>query len=39
MLVILWAVLIAGVFKVSQFEKEYSEYNPYDVLEIDPVSL
>lgn len=35
-LVILWALFIAGVVKVSQFEKEYSEYNPYDVLQIDP---
>ncbi|XP_065056984.1 translocation protein SEC63 homolog [Rhopilema esculentum] len=35
-LIILWALLIAGVFKVSQFEKEYAEYNPYSVLEIDP---
>ena len=23
---------------MSQFEKEYAEYNPYNVLEIDPVS-
>ena len=37
-LIILWAALIAGAVKVSQFEKEYSEYNPYDVLQIDPVS-
>lgn len=35
-LIILWAALMAGAFKVSQFEKEYSEYNPYDVLQIDP---
>ena len=38
-MVILWALLIAGIFKVSQFEKEYAEYNPYNVLEIDPVGM
>lgn len=35
LLVLFWSLLIAGVVKVSQFEKEYAEYNPYDVLEID----
>eukprot|EP00794_Sanderia_malayensis_P000374 gene374-1007_t len=34
-LVVFWSLLIAGVVKVSKFEKEYAEYNPYDVLEID----
>uniref|UniRef100_A0A7M5XBC5 J domain-containing protein n=1 Tax=Clytia hemisphaerica TaxID=252671 RepID=A0A7M5XBC5_9CNID len=34
-LIILWALLITGVVKVSQFEKEYSEYNPYDILQIE----
>ena len=38
LLVLFWSLLIAGVVKVSQFEKEYAEYNPYDVLEIDRVS-
>lgn len=35
-IIILWALLFAGVVKVSQFEKEFNEYNPYDVLGIDP---
>lgn len=34
-IICLWALLIGGVVKVSQFEKEYNEYNPYDVLGID----
>lgn len=34
-IIILWSLLIAGVIKVSQFEKEFNEYNPYDVLKID----
>lgn len=34
-IVILWALLIAGVVKVSQFEKEHSEYNPYDILNLE----
>jgi len=34
-IVCLWALLIGGVVKVSQFEKEFDEYNPYDVLGID----
>lgn len=35
-IILLWALLIAGVVKVSQFEKEFSEYNPYDVLKLEP---
>lgn len=35
-LIILWSLLIAGVIKVSQFEKEYNEYNPYDILKLEP---
>ena len=38
-LILLWALLIAGVIKVSQFEKDYNEYNPYDVLRLDPVRI
>jgi len=34
-LVVLWALLIAGAVKVAQFEKEYNEYNPYDVLKLE----
>ncbi|XP_065648722.1 translocation protein SEC63 homolog isoform X2 [Hydra vulgaris] len=35
-LVLLWGLLIAGIVKVSQFEKEFNEYNPYDVLKLEP---
>ncbi|KXJ14394.1 Translocation protein SEC63-like [Exaiptasia diaphana] len=34
-LVILWALFVYGGYRISQFEKEYVEYDPYHVLEID----
>lgn len=36
-LILSWALLAYGVVKVAQFEKEYSEYNPYDILKLEPV--
>lgn len=35
-IILSWALLIGGVVKVAQFEKEFSEYNPYDVLKLEP---
>lgn len=38
-LVILWALFLYGGYRISQFEKEFVEYDPYHVLEIDRVRL
>ena len=35
--VILWIALLYGVYRVSQFERDFIEYDPFAVLEIDKV--
>lgn len=35
---VLWALFFIGAYKVSQFEREFAEYDPYAVLELDRVS-
>nr|XP_058967109.1 translocation protein SEC63 homolog [Pocillopora verrucosa] len=32
---VLWALFFIGAYKVSQFEREFAEYDPYAVLELD----
>jgi len=34
-LAILWVSFFVGVYKISQFEKDFTEYDPYAVLELD----
>ena len=34
---ILWFALLYGVYRVSQFERDFIEYDPFSVLEIDKV--
>ena len=38
MLAILWVLFFVGVYEISQFEKDFTEYDPYAVLELDRVS-
>ena len=33
-----WALLLFLTYKVSKTDREYQEYNPYEVLNLDPVS-
>lgn len=33
-----WAVFLLLAYKVSKLDREYQEYNPYEVLNLDPVS-
>ncbi|EDO46652.1 predicted protein, partial [Nematostella vectensis] len=37
-IVILWIVFFAGAYKISQFDRDFAEYDPYAVLEIDRVT-
>ena len=37
-LAILWVLFFVGAYKISQFEKDFTEYDPYAVLELDRVS-
>lgn len=32
-----WAVFLLLAYKVSKLDREYQEYNPYEVLNLDPV--
>ena len=34
-----WAVFLLLAYKVSKLDREYQEYNPYEVLHLDPVSM
>lgn len=34
-----WAVFIFLAYKVSKLDREYQEYNPFEVLNLDPVRL
>lgn len=33
-----WALFLFLAYKVSKTDREYQEYNPYEVLNLDPVS-
>lgn len=33
-----WAVFLLLAYKVSKLDREYQEYNPYEILNLDPVS-
>lgn len=33
-----WALFLFLAYKVSKTDREYQEYNPYEVLHLDPVS-
>ena len=35
---VLWAVLFVMIYKVLTLEKDYIEYDPFEILQIDPVS-
>ena len=37
MIVVLWTILILMVYKVLTTDKDYIEYDPFEILEIDPV--
>lgn len=37
-LAVLWVLFFTGAYKISQFEKDFTEYDPYAVLELDRVS-
>ena len=37
--VVLWLVLAVMVYKVLTVERDYVEYDPFAILELDPVSL
>ena len=37
-LAVLWVLFFFGAYKISQFEKDFTEYDPYAVLELDRVS-
>ena len=38
-MVVLWIALLYGVYRVSQFERDFIEYDPFAVLEIDKVCV
>lgn len=33
-----WLVFLLLAYKVSKLDREYQEYNPYEVLSLDPVN-
>lgn len=33
-----WVVFLLLAYKVSKLDREYQEYNPYEVLNLDPVN-
>ena len=35
---VLWALLFVMIYKVLTLEKDYIEYDPFEILQIDPVS-
>ena len=37
MIFILWVLFCIGAYKVSQFERDFTEYDPYAVLEVEKV--
>ena len=37
-LIVLWALFFVMIYKVLTLEKDYIEYDPFEILQIDPVS-
>ena len=37
-IIVLWALLFVMIYKVLTIEKDYIEYDPFEILQIDPVS-
>lgn len=35
---VLWALLFLMIYKVLTLEKDYIEYDPFEILQLDPVS-
>ena len=38
LLMVLWALLVFMVYKVATADHEYQEYDPFEILQLDPVS-
>ncbi len=38
MLLVLWVLFFVMIYKVLTLEKDYTEYDPFEILQIDPVS-
>ena len=38
MVLVMWCVFAVMVYKVLMLERDYTEYDPYEILELDPVS-
>ena len=38
MVLVMWCVFAAMVYKVLTLERDYTEYDPYEILELDAVS-
>ena len=36
---VLWALLFFMIYKVLTLEKDYIEYDPFEILQLDPVSV
>ena len=39
MLLVLWAILLYMLYKVLTADKEYTEYDPFEILQLDPVCV
>ena len=37
MLAILWGILVFMLYKVVAMDKDYIEYDPFEILQLDPV--
>ena len=38
MIAVLWGLLFLMIYKVLTLEKDYIEYDPFEILQLDPVS-
>ena len=38
MIIVLWVLLFVMIYRVLTLEKDYIEYDPFEILQIDPVS-
>lgn len=38
-LLVLWSVLLLMVWKVVTTDKDYVEYDPFEILQLDPVRM
>ena len=37
-IIVLWVLLFVMIYRVLTLEKDYIEYDPFEILQIDPVS-